>query len=62
MKRAWYKRAAGLKWNLHFCMTSLDMFEKHGIDPDKLHGAGYDAWCTSLLFEELRQVLETGRW
>ena len=45
----------GLRWNLKSCLEHFKLDEKFKLDSDKLHGAGYDSWCTYLLFEEFRQ-------
>lgn len=58
MHRATYAHAPGVKWNLQHCLKTLRLDTKHQLDCDKLHGAGFDCFCTHLIFEEIRTVLE----
>ena len=61
MQRARYKRAPGVKWNVLHCVQALGLVDKHGLEVDKLHGAGYDSYCTHLIMEELRAMLEKAK-
>lgn len=56
--RVRHKRCPGVPWNLLHGMRTLGVIDKHGLDASKLHGAGYDSYCTHLFFEELRLTME----
>ena len=58
LTRAKNVRAPGVKWNLLHVIESLGLVDKHSLDVGQLHGAGYDAYVSFLLFEELRHLLE----
>ncbi len=61
MHRARYAKAPGVKWNILHCIQSLGLIDQHGLNPSRLHGAGYDSYCTHLILESLRTMLETAK-
>lgn len=59
----WYERVRGYvgrgKWNLTGCIQKYGLLEKHGLDPDGSHAAGFDCRVTHLLLETFRELAES---
>lgn len=59
----WYERMRGQvgrgKWNLNGCIHKYGLHEKHGLDPDSSHAAGFDCRVTHLLLETYRGLAES---
>jgi hypothetical protein len=45
-----------VKWKLELAVKKLGLGEKHNLNVDEAHDAGFDCRATHYLFEELRQL------
>lgn len=57
--RAFFQRvqhvsAKGVYWNLAHCIQHFGLDASYRLDPGEAHQAGYDAYCSHLVFENLR--------
>ena len=58
-KRVLGIRAAGVKWSLdRHCTPKYQLDHKYGLDTSRSHTADYDAYVTSCLLEEFRQLAQ----
>lgn len=61
--RSYSDRAANAGGNKYkcsldrFCVETLELDKDYGVDVTKMHDAGYDAWVTALLVEQLRKLM-----
>ena len=59
---SFFRRISGMrshvKWNLALAVKNLGLADKYQLDLTRAHDAGYDAYVTFLLFEELRKLAE----
>jgi DNA polymerase III epsilon subunit-like protein len=44
-----------------FCVGRFRLASRHGVDVAKTHDAAYDCWVCHLVYEDLRQLVLTGR-
>jgi len=51
-KRVIYTRVPGVKWNLAGILADYGLIEKHDVQPEQLHSAGFDATCLHWIMEE----------
>lgn len=52
---AWAK---GVAWKLSDCLDRYKVHEKVEINADKLHSADYDCYCTHLVYQAQKQLME----
>lgn len=50
-------RMAGVKWNVSSALQDYGLMEKHAIEHNALHNAGYDAQCLVWLMDEFHNRL-----
>jgi hypothetical protein len=47
------------KWNLTGCIYKYGLHERHGLDPEGAHDAGFDCRVTHLLLETYRELADS---
>ena len=52
--RVIYTRVKGVKWSLSQIMEDYGLTEKHAVDKEEFHTAGFDAMCLHWIMEEYR--------
>jgi DNA polymerase III epsilon subunit-like protein len=58
-RRVHKRWSAGVLWSLdRYCTPKYKLIEKHHLDPEKAHDAGFDSLVTHHLFETYRNLAE----
>jgi hypothetical protein len=51
-------RINGVKWKLDLIMEEYDLINKHKINKNDFHGAGFDSMCLHWIMEEFRKLVK----
>lgn len=51
-------RIPGIKWKLDLIMTEYDLINKHKVNMNDFHGAGFDSMCLHWIMEEFRKLVK----
>lgn len=51
-------RVPGIKWKLDLIMTEYDLINRHKVNMNDFHGAGFDSLCLHWIMEEFRKLVK----